>query len=61
MANAMTNAQKAREEIGDETIQRIAAAMQKKENSEMGRAKAKLKAMDQDILADNIRFMMQEE
>ncbi len=59
-AEALANARAARERIGDETIQRIAQALSEKENSPFEQARAKLRALDQDRLADNIRALLDE-
>ncbi len=61
IAQAQANARKAREEIGDETIQKIAKALSKKENSEFEQARRKIKSLDDERVADNIRYMIDEE
>jgi hypothetical protein len=58
MKEAMDNARAAREEIGDETLDKIAAAMKKKEESVTERAKAQIKAMDDEKIADNLRAFL---
>jgi hypothetical protein len=60
---AMANASLAREAIGDETLQKIAASMREKErkSAAIQAAKKKLLEVDKDVLADNIRFMLREE
>ena len=57
-AQALANAQKAREHIGEETIQKIAAAMAKKENNPMAKAKAQIANADSDRVADEILFLL---
>jgi CRISPR/Cas system-associated protein Csm6 len=58
IAEAMSNARKAKDEIGEENLQRIAQAMMKKENSATEQAKKKIKSMDQDKVADHLRIML---
>lgn len=61
VAEAMANARAAREEIGDETLDKIAAAMRKKEQSKVEQAKARIKSMDNDKIADNLRAFLDED
>lgn len=61
---AMQNARVAREAIGQETLDRIAAAMQKKQqqqNSPMEQAKKILLSMDQGELSDHLRALRDED
>lgn len=60
VAEAMQNARAARAEIGEETLDKIADAIRKKEQSDLERAKAKIKAMDEDRIADNLKAMLDE-
>lgn len=60
IAQAKANAAKARAEIGDETIQKIAAAMQKKENSVTEQAKAKIKGMDHNKVVDHLKIIIED-
>ncbi len=60
-AQALANARKAREHIGEETIQKIAAAMAKKENNPMAIATRQLESADSDRIADEILFMLDQE
>lgn len=60
LAEARENARRARENIGEETLDRIAAAMQKKQLSATEQAKEKIKKLDQDKVADHIRAMIDE-
>lgn len=60
VAEAMKNARAARAEIGEETLDKIADAIRKKEQSDLERAKAKIKAMDDDRIADNLKAMLDE-
>ncbi|MEM7650584.1 MAG: hypothetical protein AAF204_00690 [Pseudomonadota bacterium] len=55
---ALANARAARENIGEDTIQKIAAAMAKKQNSPMERARAQLANADSDKIADEIMFLL---
>lgn len=57
LARARATAAAAREEIGDETLEKIREAMMKKQGSALEQAKAKVKAMDQERIADNIRYV----
>lgn len=57
LAHARAVAAAAREEIGDETLEKIREAMMKKQGSPLEQAKAKVKAMDQGRIADNIRYV----
>ncbi len=72
IAQATANARAARERLGDETIQKMAAALQKqqqaqqaakkqKEISPLEQAKARIRAMDKDKVADHIRLMIDED
>ena len=61
IAQAMSNARKATNEIGEENLQRIARAMMEKENSATERAKQKIKAMDEQKVVDHLRIMLDEE
>lgn len=61
IAQAMSNARKATNEIGEENLQRIAAAMMKKENSATERARQKIKTMDKDKVVDHLRIMLDED
>lgn len=60
VAEAMKNARAARAEIGEETLDKIADAIRKKEQSDLERAKARIKAMDEDRIADNLKAMLDE-
>jgi hypothetical protein len=61
LAHARATAAAAREEIGDETLEKIRIAMMKKQGSAFEQAKAKVKAMDQERIADNIRYVMDDD
>lgn len=61
LALAKSRAAAAREEIGDETLEKIKAALLKKQNSAIEQAKMQIKNADQDKVRDNIKFMMSED
>lgn len=58
-AQAMANARAAREAIGDETLQKIAAAIQKKQASVTERAKDQIKKSDPERVAEEILYMLE--
>jgi len=63
---AIANMRKARAEIGDENIQRMAAALKRMENpqepqTEGGRAREKIKKMDSDRVADELKWMLEDD
>jgi len=58
-AQAMENVRAARENIGEETLDRIAAAMQKKQNSAVEKAKAQIKSHDINDLARELRYLIE--
>lgn len=58
---ALANARKAREHIGEDTLDRIAAAMKKKQESKIERLKSELQSKDGDHLAAEIMALMDEE
>jgi len=60
IAQATANAAKARAEIGDETLQKIAEAMQRKENSATEQAKRKIRAMDDGKVADHLKIIIED-
>jgi len=61
IAQAKANAAAAREEIGDETLEKIKQAMLKKEQSTFEQAKKRVKSMDDDKVRDNLRFWLRED
>ncbi|MCB9988131.1 MAG: hypothetical protein H6868_02215 [Rhodospirillales bacterium] len=61
IAQATANAQIAREAIGEETLDRIAAAMRKKQQSDIEKAKRQIQGMDQDKVADSVRLWLDED
>jgi ElaB/YqjD/DUF883 family membrane-anchored ribosome-binding protein len=61
LAQAKANASAARAEIGDETLDKIKAAMLKKQQSAIEQAKAQIKCADSDKVRDHLRYMIREE
>jgi len=61
IAQAKANAAIAREEIGDETLEKIKQAMLKKEQSAFEQAKKRVKSMDEDKVRDNLRGWLRED
>lgn len=60
LAQAKANASAAREEIGDDTLDKIREALLKKENAPFAQAKRRIEAMDQDKVRDNVALWMRE-
>ena len=60
-AQAMANAKAARENLGEETIDRIAELMKQKQNSTMERMKAEIVRHDKDKIASELLFILREE
>lgn len=58
-AQALANARMARETIGDEALQKIAAAIRKKQTSALEQAKAKIAQTDADRVAEEILAMLE--
>ena len=61
IAQAKKNMASARAEIGDETLEKIKAAMMKKQQSVLEQAKIQIKSADVNKVRDNIQFMMRED
>ncbi len=61
IAQARANMSAARAEIGDETLDKIKAAMMKKQASAIEQAKNQIKNANPDKVRDNIKFMMKED
>ena len=61
LAQAKANASEAREEIGDDTLEKIKKALLEKENSPFAQAKRRIEAMDQDKVRDNVSLWMRED
>lgn len=65
IAQATKNARKAREEIGDENIQKMAAALKRLEDpaqqSNGKQAQEQIKKMDQGHVADNLKIILKED
>lgn len=60
-AQALANAKAARENIGEETLDRIVAAMTAKQKSNTEQAKAAIQGADKDRVAEELRYMFKEE
>ena len=60
IAQAKANAAAAREEIGDETLEKIREALLQKENNPFEQAKAKVKSMDRQKVADSVSDWLRE-
>ena len=58
-AQALANAKAARENIGEDTLERIAAAMAKKQQSPMEQAKRKIENADAERVASEILSMLE--
>ena len=65
IAQATANARKAREEIGDENLQRLAEAIRKMDDpnyqSEGKRAQEQIKQMKEGHVADNLKIILKED
>ncbi len=59
-AQALANAAAAREQIGADVLDKIAAAMTKKQQSSMQQAKNSLKGADVDRMLDELKFLLDE-
>ncbi len=59
-AQALANARAAREAIGEDTLQKIAAAIRKKEQSIIEQKKAEIKRSDAGRVASEISLMLDE-
>ena len=60
IAQAKESAAKAREEIGDETLEKIKRAMEKRQNSALEQARQKIKNMDEDHVRDNLSLWLRD-
>lgn len=60
IAQATANAAKARTEIGQENLDRIARALMEENKSEGLKAREKIRRMDQGRVADNLKSMLDE-
>jgi hypothetical protein len=61
IAQAKANAAAARAEIGDETLDKIKAAMLKKQASAIEKAKSQIKAADTDKVRDHLSLWLEED
>lgn len=59
-AQALANAQAARERLGEETIQKIAEAIRRKQSSPVEQAKMKIENSDADLVVQEILNMLDE-
>ena len=59
-AQALANARTARENLGDDTIQKLTEIMKKKEQSTIEKAKVQIQNADTDRVVDEILSMMDE-
>jgi len=57
-AQAMANVRAARAHIGEDTLDKIAAAMTKKQQSAMEKAKRDIAGADVDKVLDELKFML---
>lgn len=57
-AQALANARTARNNIGEDAINKFAEMMEQKENSTLGRAKRKIQAADSDRVLDELKWML---
>jgi hypothetical protein len=60
LKQAAANAKAAREAIGEDTLNRIAEAMQKKQQSSLEQAKERVRQIDKDRVTDHIRSLLDE-
>lgn len=60
-AQAMANVRAARAHIGEETLDRIAAAMEQKQRSAIEQAKKQIQAQGSDDVARELRYMLDED
>lgn len=61
LAQAKANMAAARAEIGDETLEKIKAALMKKQSSAIEQAKLQIKNADTDKVRDHLKYMIREE
>lgn len=59
-AEALANSRSAREHIGEETLDKIAATMAKKQKSPTYQAQMQLKAADSGRVTDELKFMLRD-
>lgn len=57
-AQALENMRGARERLGDDTIQQIAAILREKDQSALKQAEDKIKSFDKGRIADNLKVMI---
>ena len=61
IAQAEKNAAKARQEIGQENLERIARALMDENKSEGLKARDEIRKMDQGHIADNLKIILDED
>lgn len=61
LAEAKASAAKARTEIGQENIEKMAAALRAENMSEGKKAREQIKGMDQGTVADHLKIMLDED
>ncbi len=59
-AEALANASMARQQIGEDVLDKIAAAMTKKQQSATERAKAQIQKVDPDRVLDELKWLLDE-
>ncbi len=61
LAQAKKNMAAARAEIGDETLEKIKEALLKKQSSAIEKAKAQIRATDQEKVRDHLKYIIRED
>lgn len=61
IADAKANAARARADIGQENIEKMAAALRQEEMSEGKKAQERVKNMDKEKVADHLKIMIDED
>tara|TARA_R110002124_G_scaffold287216_1_gene471431 strand:- start:126722 stop:126988 length:267 start_codon:yes stop_codon:yes gene_type:complete len=60
-AQALANSRKARDVIGEDTLDEIRAQLEGKENSPLEQARRQIDAADKNRVTDNLRYMIDED
>ncbi len=60
-AQALANMRGARDRLGDDTIQEIAAALRNENKSAGKRAEEKIRSLDKDKVVDHLKWMIDED
>ena len=58
---AMANTRKAKQELGEENIKRIAKALEEQESSIVEQCKRKIASMDEEKVADGVKSMLHDD